>query len=94
MHEGGKIEISCIDYINLDGKKYAGLLVIDNGPGINDEIMNKIFSPAQSTKNDINRGLGLGIVYDLIIKIHGHISCRSNKKGTTFEILLPIPNAK
>lgn len=93
MQKGGKIEIDCKDFANLDGRKYIRLMIKDNGLGIKEEIMDKLFSSTQSTKDEIHRGLGLGIVYDLVSKNQGHISCRSHKEGTSFEILLPIHNA-
>ncbi len=88
--EGGKIEIRCKDFINFDGQKYIGLIITDNGPGIDNKVMNKMFSSIQSTKNEKYRGLGLSIVYDLISEVKGHISCRSSKSGTVFEVLFPI----
>lgn len=90
LSAGGKIEISCKDFINLDGQKYIGLIVADNGHGINDEMMSKMFTSAQSTKDEKHRGLGLSIVYDLVSKANGHISCRSSALGTSFEVLFPL----
>jgi len=46
-----------------------------------------------SSKSGTNRGLGLSIVQSLVKKINGLISCRSGESGTTFEILLPVPDA-
>ena len=90
LSAGGKIEISCKDFINLDGRKYIGLIIADNGPGINDEMMSKMFISVQSTKDEKQRGLGLSIVYDLVSKANGHISCRSSALGTSFEVLFPL----
>ena len=90
MPAGGKIEISCKDFINLDGKKYIGLCILDTGPGIRDEIMHTMFIAIKSTKDMKHRGMGLSIVYDLVSQVQGHISCRSNDKGTLFEVLFPL----
>jgi putative nucleotidyltransferase with HDIG domain len=90
LPDGGKIEISCKDFINLDGQKYIGLIISDTGPGIDNKMMNKMFSSIQSTKDEKYRGLGLSIVYDLISEAKGHISCRSGESGATFEVLFPI----
>lgn len=90
MSDGGKITLITKDKINMNGKHYVGIEVIDNGPGIPDEIMENIFSPVKSTKGAGNAGLGLTIVKNLINELSGSISCTSShEKGTTFQILLP-----
>jgi HD-like signal output (HDOD) protein/signal transduction histidine kinase len=93
MPNGGKIEIGINGFVNRDGHMHVELWIKDSGPGIPAEVMAKLFSPVQSTKGEGHRGLGLSIVHSLVKNAHGHISCRSHKKGTTFEILLPVPSA-
>ncbi|MBP0029366.1 ATP-binding protein [Roseofilum sp. Guam] len=64
----------------------------DNGPGIPEEIRNKIFNPFFTTK-PIGKGTGLGLAisYRIIEKHQGTIEVFSEiGKGTTFEITLPI----
>ncbi|HLR36084.1 MAG TPA: ATP-binding protein [Tissierellales bacterium] len=70
--------------------------VSDNGSGIKEEDLNRIFSPGFSTKVDyatgqINRGLGLSIVKDLVeVYLKGRISVESKEnKGTLFCITIP-----
>lgn len=75
----------------IDGK--IKIYVSDNGRGIKKDHMDYIFNPGFSTKFDeetgeINRGIGLTLVKDLI-KDHfnGEIEVKSNYgKGTTFTI--------
>jgi HD-like signal output (HDOD) protein/signal transduction histidine kinase len=93
MPNGGKIEVGISGFVNRDGHMHVELWIKDSGPGIPAEVMAKLFSPVQSTKGDGHRGLGLSIVHGLVKNMHGHISCRSHKNGTTFEILLPVPSA-
>jgi len=93
MPNGGKIEVGISGFVNRDGHMHVEMWVKDSGPGIPAEVMAKLFSPVQSTKGDGHRGLGLSIVHGLVKNMHGHISCRSHKNGTTFEILLPVPSA-
>jgi signal transduction histidine kinase len=93
MNHGGMIEISSQGLVNRDGVLYAELSVRDTGPGIASEVMAKLFTPVQSTKGQDHSGLGLNIVHDLVKKMHGLISCRSGKQGTTFDILLPVASA-
>jgi signal transduction histidine kinase len=66
----------------------------DNGPGIPDEIKQKIFDPFFSTKSKsggVNAGLGLSILKDVILYHGGAIEIDSVVgKGTTFRIFVPI----
>ncbi|MEQ9619479.1 MAG: PAS domain S-box protein [Deltaproteobacteria bacterium] len=64
----------------------------DNGPGIPEKIMKKIFDPFYTTK-DKGKGTGLGLSVSFgIIKEHGgEIYARPNEeKGVTFFIDLPV----
>ncbi|KMQ49930.1 Signal transduction histidine kinase [Chitinispirillum alkaliphilum] len=66
--------------------------IVDDGPGIPEEIRQKIFDPFFTTKEvGIGTGLGLSISYEIIVNKHkGELSVESEKgKGTTFLIKLP-----
>jgi len=69
----------------------ATITVKDNGPGIPDEIKDKIFQPFFTTKaSGEGTGLGLSLSYEIITKGHGgEISVETNN-GTEFIINLPI----
>jgi putative nucleotidyltransferase with HDIG domain len=92
MLGGGTIEIGNNGFVNRDGLLYVELWIRDTGPGIAADVMANLFSPVRSTKGEGHRGLGLSIVHSLVKKIQGLIICRSDKRGTTFEILLPAPS--
>jgi nitrogen fixation/metabolism regulation signal transduction histidine kinase len=63
--------------------------VSDNGSGIPEKLKSKIFEPKFTTKS-AGMGLGLGIVKNIIKSHKGKISFISTqKKGTTFSIVLP-----
>ncbi|UCB45278.1 MAG: ATP-binding protein [Spirochaetota bacterium] len=68
--------------------------ISDNGCGISNENLSKLFTPFFTTK-EISKGTGLGlsICYG-IVKMHsGSISVVSKEEeGTTFTILLPVGN--
>ncbi|VAW54699.1 hypothetical protein MNBD_GAMMA05-1293 [hydrothermal vent metagenome] len=85
----GQLMVYTQDYVNVDGKEHIELSVADNGPGINDDVLPKLFSPVETTKGGDHAGLGLTIVKNLVGELHGSISCRSSDKGTSFHILLP-----
>jgi signal transduction histidine kinase len=70
--------------------------VIDNGPGIPEKLMPKIFQPFFTTKGTARSdeahgtGLGLTICKEIIEHHHGHIQVESEVgKGTTFTVFLP-----
>ena len=67
----------------------------DNGKGIPDEYIDKIFDSGFSTKinyetGSVSRGLGLPIVMDITENIlQGSISVKSDENGTRFELKVP-----
>ncbi|MDZ4185480.1 MAG: PAS domain S-box protein [Desulfuromonadales bacterium] len=74
---------------------YALLNFTDNGQGMDQEIVKRIFEPFYTTK-EVGKGTGLGlsIVYGIIKKHQGYILCHSGvDSGTTFEIYFPLVNA-
>jgi two-component system nitrogen regulation sensor histidine kinase GlnL len=63
--------------------------IIDNGPGIPEEIQEHVFFPMISSKED-GSGLGLSIAQD-IIRVHGGgISFTSKPGQTVFSIHIPL----
>ncbi len=85
----GKIMVYTMDNVNVDGKEYIELSVVDNGPGIPADILPKLFSPVETTKPGEHAGLGLTIVKNLVSELNGSIRCSSSSKGTGFYVLLP-----
>jgi signal transduction histidine kinase len=71
--------------------------VSDNGNGIPDEVLKKIFQPFFTTKpTGKGTGLGLSLSYDIVTKGHGGTIEVLTKEGqgTAFKINLPINPAK
>lgn len=66
------------------------LHIIDNGPGIPDEIRNRIFYPLVSGR-DGGSGLGLTLAQTFIEQHLGTIECESRPGCTDFRILIPLP---
>ncbi|GBD95313.1 MAG TPA: histidine kinase [Nitrospirae bacterium] len=65
----------------------------DNGPGIPENIRKRIFDPFFTTKEvGTGTGMGLNVTYEIISSYGGTVEVESEAgKGTTFSILLPLP---
>jgi PAS domain S-box-containing protein len=77
---------------NSQSQKNVRVSVIDNGPGISQENLPKIFDPFFSTKEPgKGTGLGLNLSYGIIKEHQGEILVDSELgKGSAFSIILPI----
>ncbi len=76
-------------YIVYDG------LVMYNGNGIPQKVLDKVFQPFFTTKpTGQGTGLGLSLAYDIVKAHGGEIKVKTSEgEGTTFNIYLPITNA-
>lgn len=92
MEDGGKLNI----LIRFKDNENVTIKVSDNGSGISDDDIDKIFEPFYSSRNDhYGTGLGLSITYGLITEIGGKIMVKSKiGKGTTFTLTLPLKTKK
>jgi len=80
--------------VTLAKKRYPlalELQVIDNGPGIPEDMHDKIFYPLVSGR-DGGSGLGLTLAQSFIQQHHGSIEVESKPGRTCFSIRLPITN--
>ncbi len=96
MPEGGNLKISLEnavlsenEFSTLELDKHVKITLTDEGTGISDKFLDKIFDPYFTTKQD-GSGLGLAIVHSIILKHNGSIYVNSKiGKSTTFVIYLP-----
>ena len=100
MPSGGTIVISCEnanitpqDKLPLIKENYVRISIRDEGVGIPEENISKIFDPYFTTKEmgpQKGVGLGLAICYSIVRKHNGYILVDSvSGKGTAFQIYLP-----
>jgi len=106
MPDGGRISIATANRIADEGSKpvigrMAGdgvvLEVADNGVGMTDEEIGKIFEPFFSTKTMGRSGTGLGmtVVLSAVQDHHGAIDVHSvAKQGTRFTVFFPASPCK
>lgn len=90
MNHGGKLSISTFTENLSDGGQGILIQVTDNGPGIPDSVLHKLFTPGTSTKGGKHSGIGLTISHDLVKGLCGSIACRTSSAGTSFDIHLPL----
>ncbi len=65
--------------------------IIDNGPGVADEIKEQLFQPFVTNKPE-GQGLGLALVSKVASAHGGLVEVRSQPGRTKFSLLLPIPH--
>lgn len=78
--------------IMLESRRYQlgmRIEIIDNGPGIPDDIREQIFFPLVSGREG-GSGLGLAVAQTLVAQNHGTIDCESRPGRTVFSIFLPL----
>jgi signal transduction histidine kinase len=63
--------------------------VQDDGPGIADEVLRRIYEPFFSTKEG-GTGLGMSIVHSLVVLHGGSIDIDTGARGTRFDVRLPL----
>ncbi len=88
------ITLSKQEFSALPAGEYVQITVADQGIGISEEDLSKIFDPYFSSK-ETGSGLGLAICYSIIKKHDGLITVSSKVSGgTTFSIYLPATTHK
>jgi signal transduction histidine kinase len=93
---GGKVQVALTTYLSKRGTGVMEISFKDNGIGICEEDLEKIFEPYYRGKNiSVEEGKGIGLSFAKeVINLHGgKILVQSEpNKGSTFSILMPIKN--
>ncbi len=89
-----EINITAEDLKDFDLRpgRFVRFSVSDTGHGIENDILDRIFEPYFTTKNEgKGTGLGLSVVHGIVKSYKGDISVHSEPdKGTIFNIYLPL----
>ncbi len=93
--EGGEISLTVKEIPGKDTTQFQ-FMVCDNGFGMSEEFLQKIFTPFErdmrfSAKKAMGTGLGMTIVKNLITQMNGDIHIKSKlQEGTCITITLPL----
>ena len=93
-------EPAAIGIVIRDHGVHVSVDVMDNGPGISPDILNRVFDPFFTTKGAVHGvGLGLFVAEGLVRSAGGSIAARNAGSapgtrygGAWFHIELPVPN--
>jgi signal transduction histidine kinase/ActR/RegA family two-component response regulator len=100
--KGGKLEVilteidvgykEMIDKVGMQPGKHLRLLVKDEGCGMEASVLDRIFEPYYTTKEQgKGTGLGLSVIHGIVKNLGGDITVKSTPgKGTIFQVYLPL----
>ncbi|HLZ54109.1 MAG TPA: ATP-binding protein [Verrucomicrobiae bacterium] len=76
--------------VRLNAGTYVCVEIVDNGKGIEADVLPRIFEPFFTTKGSSHRGLGLALVYGIITNHGGGVAVSSQPgTGTSTRVYLP-----
>jgi len=89
MPSGGRLSVATmLAPPDAAGGSYVRIEVADTGPGIPEEIRDRIFDPYFTTKAG-GTGVGLALAYRILADHQAKISFKTGEGGTTFMVDLP-----
>ena len=90
MPKGGHIHLTLRPGTRADGRRMIVVRVRDEGPGIPDAVLNRVFVPFFTTKHQ-GAGLGLWISQRIMTEHGGSLEIEeSTKRGTAFAAWIPV----
>ena len=90
------IDNSSVDNTLEDSERYLLIVISDDGVGITDKHLKRIYQPFFTTrKAAVSKGLGLSVVWGFCQQSGGRIQVQSTlEQGTTFKVVVPATSPK
>jgi two-component system nitrogen regulation sensor histidine kinase GlnL len=88
MPDGGRLALT-VSLSPAQQPEWVELLVADTGPGIPDNLRERIFDPYFTTKRE-GTGMGLALCEKIIRQHDGTLDFQASEGGTVFRIRLPV----
>jgi two-component system sensor histidine kinase PilS (NtrC family) len=85
---GGRLEL-----VVREVGEMSEIVIVDNGPGIPEDVLARVFDPFYTTKGEAGTGLGLAIVHS-IVDAHGGQVLVSSALGRGTEFILQLPRGE
>ncbi len=90
---GGKGRIEIAAHV-VEGERRCQVTVADNGPGIPEDAIGRVFEPFFSTKTT-SHGLGLAVSWGIVDQHGGRIEVENREEGgTIFRVMLPVSEGR
>jgi two-component system sensor histidine kinase HydH len=78
------------ELVRVDDSGSQRIRILDNGPGLENDALSKLFRPFYTTKAD-GTGLGLAVVQKIIVQHGGKVEARNRPEGgAVFIVTLPL----
>lgn len=89
--EGGRVVVGVRPGTDRNGLEQVLISVADDGAGMSEFMLDRLFHPFVTTKGESGTGLGLWVSKGILDKHHASIRVRSRLgRGTVFLIFLPV----
>jgi PAS domain S-box-containing protein len=94
----GRLSARCIPSTDEHTDRHGVRFIFsDNGSGISDEVLPRIFEAFYTTKNSKGSGVGLWLSVEIVQKHLGTVRMRTRTtgkyRGTLFDVFLPLPSS-
>jgi PAS domain S-box-containing protein len=89
----GRLIVAVRPARDRNSREGVAVTIADNGSGIDRAILDRLFQPFVTTKDEAGTGLGLWVSKGILEKHQARIAVRSKPgRGTVFRLFLPIEN--
>jgi signal transduction histidine kinase len=94
LPRGGRLIVAVRPAKDRDSHEGVAVTVVDNGTGMDERTLDRLFHPFVTTKGDAGTGLGLWVSKGILDNHHSKIMVRSKPgHGTVFRLFVPVDTA-